>query len=205
MELRKSLGISPSVALVLGLLWSTHGQAATTKPGPGKEPMFAELESESAENRRGAAEKILAARLEVGQQVGDLLVKYLAVPDREGTAKDLMLLLGKLRATEQIPLLVRSLTFKAFYRSTKRPQTVEDLYPAVQALADIGAPAIDAVLARIEHEDDEEVHRVAAAVLRGILGAPRAKLILDNAVRTNRAPEVKSRLTKAVKLLQELP
>jgi HEAT repeat protein len=202
-----SLGTSSSFtfALALGLLWSTLGGAATTKPGPRKDPMLTELESESADVRRAAVEKIVGSQRETSQKVADLLTKYLAAPGREGTAKDLILLLGKLRAVDHVPLLVRALTFKVFYRNTKRPQTIEDLYPAVQALADIGGPAIDPVLARMQHEDGEEVQRTGAAVLRAILGASRAKLILESAIQSTRSRETKARLTQAVKLLKELP
>ena len=117
----------------------------------------------------------------------------------------MMLLLGKLHAAEHVPLLVRSLTFKVFYRSTKRPQTIEDLYPAVQALADIGAPALDPVLDRLSHEDDEELERTGGAVLRDVLGMPRATLILNGAIHSATDAKVKQRLAKVLRAMQDLP
>ena len=167
--------------------------------------MLLELESESADDRRAAIAKILACRQVSNQEIADLLTKYLAVPERKGTAKDMMLLLGKLHAAEHVPLLVRSLTFKVFYRSTKRPQTIEDLYPAVQALADIGAPALDPVLDRLSREDDEELERTGGAVLRDVLGMPRATLILNGAIHSATDAKVKQRLARVLRAMQDLP
>lgn len=167
--------------------------------------MSHELEAESPDERRAAVAQILGARTGENQKVADLLAKYLAVPDRLGTAKDLILLLGKLRAVEHLPLLVQAQTVKVFYRATKRPQTIEDLYPAVQALIDIGSPAIDPVLERARRDDDEEAQRTAAAVLRGILGLSRATLILDEAIQTAPSTQAKDRLKKARLQLQKLP
>jgi hypothetical protein len=164
-----------------------------------------QLESESADDRRAAIAKILAGRQESNQQIADLLAKSLAAPDRKATAKDLMLLLGKLHAVEQAPLLVRSLTFKVFYKESKRPQTIEDLYPAVQALADIGAPALDPVLDRLSREDDAELERTGAAVLRDVLGIARATLIVDGAIHSATDAKAKQRLTRALRAMRALP
>jgi hypothetical protein len=192
-------------ALVLAMLACRQSNARSAAPAARKEAMSAELESESIDDRRVAVAKILEARTQQNQQIADLLAKYLADPSREGTAKDLIVLLGKLRAVEQLPILVRSLTFKVFYRNTKRPQTIEDLYPAVQALTDLGAPAIDPVLERIMREDQEDVARTGAAVLRNVLGLSRAVLILDQAIQTAPSDEARDRLRRAERLMRELP
>ena len=203
------LGISSRTASCALLLVSLQLGRASASPAQnhetGKDAMLKELESESADDRRAAIAKILAGRRESNQQIADLLAKYLAVPERKGTAKDLILLLGKLRAAEQVPLLVRALTFKVFYRETKRPQTIEDLYPAVQALADIGAPALDPVLDRLSQEGDEELERTGGAVLRDVLGMPRATLILNGAIHAATDAKVKQRLAKALRAMQDLP
>ena len=167
--------------------------------------MFDQLEAESPDERHAAASKLIDARREQEQQIADLLAKILAVPDREGTARDLILLLGKLRASEQVPILVRSLTFQVFYRASKRPQSTEDLFPAVQALIDIGTPALDPVLERLQHEGGDDVQRAGSAVLRGILGLQRAKLVIAGLAQTARTSEIRERLRKAERVMQELP
>ena len=201
------LGISSRTASCALLLVSLQmGRASPAQNHQaGKDAVLQELASESADDRRAAIAKILAGRRENNQQIADLLAKYLAVPERKGTAKDLILLLGKLRAAEHVPLLVRALTFKVFYRETKRPQTIEDLYPAVRALVDIGAPALDPVLDRLSQEGDEELERTGGAVLRDVLGMPRATLILNGAIHAATDAKVKQRLSKALRAMQDLP
>jgi hypothetical protein len=193
------------VALGLGLLACKPGHATLAQQQSGKAVRLEELAAEAPETRQAAVSQILEARRAQNQRIADLLGKVLALPDREGTARDLILLLGKLRAAEQVPLLVRSLTLQVFYRASKRPQTTEDLFPAVQALTDIGAPAIDPVLERLQHEDGVDLQRAGTAVLRGILGPARAKLVLDDLARSAKSNDVRQRLKKAVLVMHELP
>ena len=204
MSHRISNRIVCAVLLVLLPAGRAQGSPARSQ-APSENVALQLLESESADDRRAAIAKIVAERQASNQQIADLLAKYLAAPERNATAKDMMLLLGKLHAAEHVPLLVRWLTFKVFYRSTKRPQTIEDLYPAVQALADIGAPALDPVLDRLSHEDDQELERTGAAVLRDVLGMPRATLILDGAIRSTTDARIRQRLTRALRAMQTLP
>ena len=203
-----SLGISSkhlSALLLLVLFSCRQGNAAPTEQRSTKAVMFGQLEAESPEERRAAAAKIVDMRRAQEQQIADLLAKVLAVPDREGTAKDLILLLGKLHATEQVPILVQSLTFQVFYRASKRPQTTEDLFPAVQALIDIGTPALDPVIERLQSESGGDVQRAGTAVLRGILGLQRAKLVMAGLVHAARTSEIRERLRRAERVMQELP
>ena len=87
-----------------------------------------ELDSESPEVRARASSDILQRREAEIDVLMQLLERRLVNDDRQGTVKDVMLVLGKLRASRAVPLLVRNLTYEAFYKNTKRPQTTEDLY-----------------------------------------------------------------------------
>jgi hypothetical protein len=167
--------------------------------------VYTQLESESPEARAAASAEILSRQRADHEKVAAVVAKYAAEEGRGGTVKDSMLLLGKLRAAEHVPLLVRYLTFEVFYKNTKRPQTTEDLYPAVQALVDIGAPALRPVLERASKEDSETVQRTAAAVLRGVLGRAWATAVLSEEIRSAAQSQVKEKLERVLRQVQTLP
>jgi HEAT repeat protein len=167
--------------------------------------MSIELESDSPEVRAKASEELLAKRQADIAAILRIVEKFLGDDTRRGTVKDNMLLLGKLRAVEAVGLLVRNLTFEVFYKNTKRPQTTEDLYPAVQALIDIGSPALGPVLERLAAEDDELLHRAGAAVLRGVLGRNHARAVLTEELGSAKSVSVQVRLRKVGTLVEDLP
>lgn len=167
--------------------------------------MLVDLESTVQDLRAQASAKLLEQRQADISTLSRLVEKYLRDAERHGTVKDAMLLLGRLRAVEAVGLLTRNLTLEVFYKSTKRPQTTEDLYPAVQALIDIGSPSIAAVLARIVEVDEPEVQRAGAAVLRGVLGLRHAHAVLADELRARPGPEQQRRLGAVADLLDRLP
>ncbi len=160
-----------------------------------------DLDSENPATRQTAMSAILKSRDDNEKQVAALIERYVDAPDRQGTVKDCMLLLGRLHATTYVALLVKHLTFEAFFKNTKRPQPLEDLHPAIPALIDIGSPAIKPVLERLSAEDGETLQRAGAAVLRGVLGTPWAILIVEDA-RKRAADPAKGRLAQVLQLLQ---
>ena len=164
--------------------------------------MFDGLTSESPETRLAASAEILDHRALTLQAIASNVEKYLPDDERPATAGDNIALLGKLRASDYVPLLVQNLTFEVFYKATKRPQTTEDLYPAVQALIDIGSPAVGPVLERLKQESEEVVQKTALAVLRGVLGPDWAGAILDREIRVATSSGAKERLRQAMTLMQ---
>ena len=167
--------------------------------------MFSDLESESPEVRKAASYEILDNWRTESRKVAELVEKYVTLENRKGTAKDMILLLGKLRAAEYTPILVQHMTFEVYYKETKRPQTTEDLYPAVQALIDMGSPALNAVLERLKSENSGIVARTGAAVLQGILGEQWASAVLDSEIQNSDQIQVKERLQRVLHQLQNLP
>jgi HEAT repeat protein len=185
------------------LIWM--GIARTGASMPIDDQTYRQLESDSAQTRDTAIAKVLAERRADVKKIADLFVKYHADDHRKGTAKDAMLLLGKLRAAEYVPLLVENLTFQVFYLETNRPQTTEDLYPAVKALIEIGSPAASPVLERLKKEDGEALERTGATVLRDVLGAKWAVAVLEFEI-ANAAPGlVPARLRQVLQTLKTLP
>ena len=164
-----------------------------------------ELDSESPEVRARASAEILQRREAEIDALMQLLERRLVNDDRQGTVKDVMLVLGKLRASRAVPLLVRHLTYEAFYKNTKRPQTTEDLYPAVSALIEIGSPSLKAVLERVTNESDPTVTRTAAAVIRGVLGERWASSWLKEEAGAERLGDRRRRLEAVAHAIEELP
>lgn len=163
-----------------------------------------ELDSESPEIRARASSEILKRRDTDIDALMQLLERRLAGDDRQGTVKDVMLLLGKLRAVRAVALLAHNLTYEAFYKNTKRPQTTQDLYPAVNALIDIGSPSLNPVLERLRSEDDPIVSRTGVAVIRGILGEHVASALVKEEASAERLPDRKRRLEAVARAIHEL-
>jgi hypothetical protein len=177
----------------------SFGQAEHEK----EKKMYLDLESESPEVRAAAASAIIEGRREDASQVALVVEKYLTA-SRPATVRDSMLLLGKLRASEYVALLVRNLTFHVSYKDKKRPPGAGDT-PAIQALIDIGAPALKPVLERASAEDDVAVHAAAAAVFEGVLGRPWAAALFAEQIRAAQRPEVRRRVEEIVRQLDLLP
>ena len=168
--------------------------------------MFAGLESESPTVRAQASAEALARRQP--DDIAAILAiveKYLSDEARQGTVKDNMLLLGKLRAVQAVPLLVRNLTYEVFYKRTKRLQSTEDLYPAVQALIDIGQPSVRPVLARLAVEGGETLEKNGATTLHRILGRSGARELLLSEIAAARDEQTQARLRKVITVLDQLP
>lgn len=168
--------------------------------------MFAKLESESPEIRAAANLELLAnPRPEDIPEIIGIVEKYLPDAARQGTVKDNMLLLGKLKSVAAIPLLVRNLTYEAFYKNTKRPQPPEDLFPAVQALIDIGQPSVRPLLERLAAEDGEKLALAGATVIRGVLGREAARQLLSKEIEAATGDATKSRLRAVMRVVEQFP
>ncbi|MDB5103567.1 MAG: hypothetical protein JWP91_1256 [Fibrobacteres bacterium] len=205
MARRMSPGTSSKYgAIAGGFLLACAMAGFCAAPTKGKK-VWNDLTSEAPETRKAAAAEILANRRGESAKILELAEKLIPVETRNGTVKDLILLLGSLRDAEAVPFLVRNLTFSVFYRETKRPQTIEDQLPAVKALADIGSPSLEPVLARAESEDEEMTHRAAAWIWRSVLGSERAGMVLEEEAKRAADPAVKQRLRAVSGFVKTLP
>ena len=165
--------------------------------------MADQLADESESVRKGAAAEILKSRQAEIQRLITIVERGVA-NDRKAAVRDGMLLLGQLRAVEAVPMLVQRLTFQVPYLAT-RPQPIEDLCPAVQALIDIGSPSLRPVLERIEGEDGDILQRAGAAVFRGVLGETWAMTQLESRIRSGATGVRTDRLRQVVEKLAQLP
>jgi hypothetical protein len=161
------------------------------------------LQSDDEAARTRAVQEILHDQSAAVEQVSAIVRKYASDPAKKGTVKSSMELLGKLRAKDAVPLLVDNLTFAVFYKNTKALQNADTLYPAVSALIEIGMPAIEPVLARVEASSADADLQAGAAVLRGVLGAELAAERLRIETAKASSDPARARLTQMAEMLRE--
>jgi len=171
-----------------------------------KEPtmdVFARLRSEDPAIRDTAAAEIMAARGTTIRKCEEIVRDSIRDENHKGTTKTSILLLGKLRSQESVPLLVEHLPYEVFYKDTKRPQIFEDRCPCVKALIEIGVPSVDRVVEKTKKSRDEKVTRCAAAVLRGVLGAGAGRAYVQEKMARTADVTEKEGLMRILKAIQE--
>jgi HEAT repeat protein len=179
------------------ILWAPAMPAMVDFRGGRRREVIRELESDLPEIREAAKGQILAKRDVSQEDLRALAERHIGGP-KKGTAKDAILLLGKLNAVQSIDWLVAHLDFEVFYKETKRTQLPSDRFPAAQALIDIGLPTIAPVLARVKVDDHPDVQVAAAAVLIGVLSARGAVRRLTGEIEAARDPTAKTALGKTL-------
>jgi len=164
----------------------------------------ARLSSEDPRERAVGARSALEKRAASVRAAMAVVKRFAPDPERGGTARDAMRLLGEMRAAEAIPVLVEHMTVSVFYKSSKRPQVPDDAYPAVGALVDIGLPSIEPVVAKAVGSDDPKVTRCAGVVVRLALGDAIARAYVKMRIDAEGDKIKKRRLEKLAAMLGEL-
>ena len=141
------------------------------------------LQSDSPSERESATQAVLHLSAEDVKPILNELVplaeKLLANEDKKGSAKTVILLIGKLKINDAIPFLVEHISFQAFYKNVKRLQPPEDRFPCVQALVDIGKGSLEPVVTMSKGTDDKVRLKCAAIVIAKILEAKDADTFVD--------------------------
>ena len=92
-------------------------------------------------------------------------------------------LLGELRADEAVPALLTLIDFEGVPdHNSNRRRARWGRYPASEALAKIGSPAVGPVTAALGDESGETRRKLMVRVLRDILGSDTANFVLQRAV-----------------------
>jgi len=162
------------------------------------------LDIKEKAQRDKAVKSVITRRQSDIKTALSVATKYIKDPLRVGTARSAVELLGELRAEEAVNLLAENITFKAFYKSSKRPQPAEDLYPAIKALSRIGMKSIDPVLKKACAEPGEEVTDCSARVIFAVLGKDLAKKLLDQQIANASSAKQKTALVALGKRVQSL-
>ena len=187
--------------LTLGLVFLS---AVMVFPQRGGDPVnWKSLESDNERERDTAAVSVLKEHASAEREVAGIVTKYLSDGSRKGTVKTAIRLLGELRAEQYVPLLIDNLTFEVFYKDSKRPQAIEDLFPSVGALIKIGIPSIEPILKKVKSTNDTAVLRAATAVFHGVLGDDLAERRLTIELRNEGEDANRRRLSEMLQLLAQ--
>lgn len=164
--------------------------------------MLLDLESDQPEKRRSAVEHILKHRDASHSDIRAVAEKYIAQGRKGGTVRDALLLLGRLRAVDQIPYLVSRLNYVTPTLDVTAPPSIHALYPAAGALIYIGLQSIKPVITRLRAEADENALIAGAGVLRFVLGKKGAIGRIADELKTA-SPAERQSLEKVQQLLAD--
>jgi HEAT repeat protein len=132
--------------------------------------LLAALESHRPDERRRAVRAILKSRTVPHDELRALAEKHMGSARMHETVHDAIVLLGRLRAMDQLPWLVDHLTYTSAGDPEDRNVSVRRYCPAVAALIEIGAPSIKPVLQRVGSHGDLATRFAARCVLVHVLG-----------------------------------
>jgi len=110
--------------------------------------------------------------------------------------------LGNYRALEAIPCLVGNIQQDTIFKDFVSSVTADYAYPFGAALANIGEPAVSALLERISMEDEERVTDRCREVIVRILGKQRSAEFIQSRVREATDTKVKQRFERVLARLQ---
>lgn len=186
---------------VMVILWVTGmvGCGKTDKPSAGD---MARLRSENQTERKAASRAILEQRARTIGELEKIVRDFVGEESRKGSAKTAVVLLGKLRAVEAVALLAENISVYVFYKSTKRIQSLEDAFPCVGALSEIGKPSIAAMIGNLASSEDEKVRELSARVILNVEGTEIGRIVIEKAIEDESDPTKKARLRAAVEYMQ---
>jgi len=161
-----------------------------------------QMRSDNQAERETASQAILEKRTRTIGDLEKIVREFVGDETRKGTAKTAIVLLGKLRATEAVPLLADNINVYVFYKSTKRTQSPEDAFPCVGALTGIGKPSIPAMINNLATSEVEKVRELSARVIRNVEGTEIGRIVLEKAIEEQGDRGKKARLTAALEYMQ---
>lgn len=158
------------------------------------------MTSENYVDREQAARAILQSRRETIRELEEIVRTFISDEGRKGTVKTAVVLLGKLRSVESVPLLAENLTLYVFYKDRKSTQSPEDAFPCVGALIEIGKPAIPEMLRNIQTSNDKKVRELSTRVIRYVEGPEIGRIVIEKAIEKQTDSRKKARLEAALSL-----
>jgi hypothetical protein len=175
--------------------------------------VYRRLWSDADDARPSAVREVLEERRRVLFQCYQVLLESGAREDRiaREAAKAAAHILGEYRCVQAVPLLTDNLTLSVppadvrarLGAAPARLLTAEGVFPCVAALIHIGLPALEPVVSRAEASDDELVHRLAAHILRRVLGPKMGDAYLEDRIEKQCDATSRERLLRLKARLQE--
>lgn len=118
--------------------------------------------------------------------------------DNETTFRYAMMLLGRFRAPEGVDVLIEKID-----RRYTNCELLEENFPAVKALIQIGKPAAKKLIETLRTEYDENRMRLMGFALAGIEGKERAIELVRDLERSEQDEGAKERMTDLIRYLDE--
>ncbi len=179
------------------VFWALAPISASSDAGKRSTDLEFLLSSEDATVREEAVQVVVSKHRQFAATMQELATLFLDDPEKVGMAATAIRLLGEIRSDTSVPLLVNHLTFRVFYKETKRTQGPDDLYPCVGALIAIGLPSLDPLLKKVAATDDELFLRNAAVVIERMLGPTVGAAYLQERIEREPNADRQRRLRKA--------
>lgn len=170
---------------------------------------LAGLEAEKLGDRERAAESIRQERAGLVKRLIELAgakveplpsssPRFVSYPWHDSKHLSI-LLLGDLRATEAIPVLLDNLEYKNPKSIDGGYLDIGGAYPAAEALSKIGMPAVEAIVERLgDYDPKSNRSKICRWIIEAILGTRLARTRLEIAIEETREANVKENLRAAL-------
>lgn len=192
----KCYGIILLAALVGLVAVSSRGEKEATETQPAKAgsvPNFAALDDKAASD---AADAIVADRFVMERDLTAQLDSEKTPANRKVL---LVYVLGRMRSRQAVASLVKMVDFKAPFVEPKISVGRWDAFPAVEALAEIGVPAVRRIVQVLPKETDAQRVRLMLTVIRQVEGQKPGLAWLENALAGAKDDTEKENLRNAIK------
>jgi len=164
------------------------------------EGILANLPNASEQEGEQIASQLSGERAELQRQ----LLLQLASPKSKHHQIVVVYLLGLYRMEGATRDLASVITLEAEATIHKR-EALWDLYPAVEALARIGSPAVPVMIKKIETSGDKHEVELCVLVLRSVLGRSLAGHALEDAIAEQSDAARVKQLREAIESLKAKP
>jgi hypothetical protein len=160
--------------------------------------MIAKLRSDDKKDRDEIGQLILQDRQRLVTELQQIVREFIADKKKQEIATAAIILLGKLRAVEAIPILVEHLILPpvALRPTVTAPPSPLKAHPSAGALIEIGSPSLRPLLKKVEVSSDEGTLVLAAIVINGILGPDLAVAAVELRLEQQKDAKVRQRLSK---------
>lgn len=152
------------------------------------------------------------SRMEILSQVDEqrqelllILLKYLDTSYSVNIQAAAIYLMGRYRLSEGIEELIQRIDFDAGENLLLSALPLWDRYPAMEALINIGQPAVPAAVELLAKDMNDLRRDLAVKVIRYVGDAGIAGFILTRALATETDPNRKANLQDAINRLAKLP
>ncbi|MFN2199614.1 MAG: HEAT repeat domain-containing protein [Caldilineaceae bacterium] len=139
------------------------------------------------------------------RQLLGVLMQYLGSSPSRDVRAAAAYLIGRHRLSEGAPALVESIGLDARYPPMKGPEPLWERYPAMEALINIGKPAVRPCIGLLATEDDHVRRYLAIKVVRYVEGPQISEFVLKQAQAIEGDSAKRARLEDALVQLRHLP